>query len=37
MLLTKHKTTNGSRWAVDGHFLSPGLNLSALLEMPRKK
>jgi 2-dehydro-3-deoxy-D-arabinonate dehydratase len=37
MLLTKHKTPNGSRWAVDGHFLPPGLNLSVLLEMPRRK
>jgi len=37
MLLTKHKTTNGSRWAVDGHFLPPSLNLSTLLEMPREK
>jgi 2-dehydro-3-deoxy-D-arabinonate dehydratase len=37
MLLTKHKTTNGSRWAVDGHFLPPSLNLSILLEMPREK
>ena len=36
MLLTKHKTTNGSRWAVDGHFLPPSLNLSTLLEMPRE-
>jgi 2-dehydro-3-deoxy-D-arabinonate dehydratase len=35
MLLTKHKTTDGSRWAVDGRFLQPGLSLSALLEMPR--
>jgi 2-dehydro-3-deoxy-D-arabinonate dehydratase len=37
MLLTKHKTTNGSRWAVDGSFLPPSLNLSTLLEMPREK
>jgi hypothetical protein len=37
MLLTKHKTTNGSRWAVDGHFLPPSLNLSTLLEMPREE
>ena len=37
MLLTKHKTTDGARWAVDGRFLLPGLNLSALLEMTRKK
>ena len=36
MLLTKHKTTNGSRWAVDGSFLPPSLNLSTLLEMPRE-
>lgn len=36
MLLTKHKTSNGSRWAVDGHFLPPNLNLSNLLEMPRE-
>ena len=35
MLLTKHKTPDGSRWAVDGRFLQPGSNLSALLEMPR--
>lgn len=35
MLLTKHKTNDGSRWAVDDYFLLPGLNLSALLEMPR--
>ena len=36
MLLTKHKTTNGSRWAVDGHFLPPSMNLSRLLEMQRE-
>ncbi|MEN9561848.1 MAG: hypothetical protein RIR73_92 [Chloroflexota bacterium] len=35
MFLTKHKTTNGSRWAVDGHFLPPSMNLSTLLEMHR--
>lgn len=35
MLLTKHKTPNGSRWAVDGHFLPPSLNLTTLLEMTR--
>ena len=33
MLLTKHKTTNGSRWAVDGYFLPSNLHLSMLLEM----
>jgi 2-dehydro-3-deoxy-D-arabinonate dehydratase len=37
MFLTKHKTTNGSRWAVDGKFLPPSLNLSTLLKMPREK
>ena len=37
MILTKHITTNRSRWAVDGHFLPPSLNLSTLLEMPREK
>ena len=35
MLLTKHKTTDGSRWAVDGRFVQAGLDLSSLLEMPR--
>lgn len=37
MLLTKHKTTNGSRWAVNGHFLPTDLTLSTLLEMPRER
>jgi 2-dehydro-3-deoxy-D-arabinonate dehydratase len=37
MLLTKHKTSNGSRWAVDGYFLPSSLNLSTLLKMPREK
>jgi 2-dehydro-3-deoxy-D-arabinonate dehydratase len=35
MLLTRHKTSRGSRWAVDGRFLPPGLNLSTLLGMSR--
>jgi 2-dehydro-3-deoxy-D-arabinonate dehydratase len=35
MLLTKQKTADGSRWACDGHFLLPELNLSALLELRR--
>ncbi len=35
MLLTKHKTNDGSRWAVDGQFLLQGLTLTKLLEMPR--
>ncbi len=37
MLLTKHKTPNGSRWAMDGNFFPSDLNLSTLLEMPRAK
>ena len=37
MLLTKHKTPHGSRWAVEGHFLPPGLTLSALLESSREQ
>ena len=36
MLLTKHKTPNGSRWAVDGQSLPSSLNLSTLLEMPSR-
>ena len=35
MLLTKHKTTDGMRWAMDGFFLPPSLNLGTLFEMPR--
>lgn len=37
MLLTKHKTPNGSRWAIDNFFLPSNLSLSNLLEMPREK
>jgi 2-dehydro-3-deoxy-D-arabinonate dehydratase len=33
MLLTKHATKHGMRWAVDGTFLPEGLNLSTLLEI----
>jgi 2-dehydro-3-deoxy-D-arabinonate dehydratase len=36
MLLTKHKTTDGTRWALDGSFLPPSFNLSTLLEMQRE-
>jgi len=35
MLLTRHRTKDGARWAVDGSFLPPGQTLSGLLEMPR--
>lgn len=33
MLLTKHPTRDGGRWAIDGYFLPPDLTLSTLLEM----
>src|SRR5678816_2497512 len=36
MVLTRHKTENGVRWAIDGHFLPPGLTLSVLLELPNE-
>lgn len=35
MLLTRHQTQQGARWAVDGIFLPPALTLSALLELRR--
>lgn len=35
MLLTRHQTNNGPRWALDGVFLPPSLTLSTLLELPR--
>ncbi len=35
MLLTRHRTNNGMRWALDGKFLPEGQSLSTLLEMPR--
>ena len=34
MLLTRHQTQDGARWALDGSFLPSSLTLSALLEMP---
>ena len=34
MYLTKHLTSDGPRWAVDGHFLSFELTLSDILEKP---
>lgn len=36
MYLTRHQTINGPRWALDGHFLPGGLDLSALLAVPRQ-
>lgn len=34
MLLTKHRTVNGSCWAINGYLLPSNLNLSTLLSMP---
>jgi len=36
MLLTRHQTTEGPRWALDDSFLPPSLTLSTLLELPRE-
>ena len=36
MILTRHQTTGGPRWVLDGFFLPPSLTLSTLLEMPRE-
>lgn len=35
MILTRHDTPVGPRWACDGSFLPTELNLSALLALPR--
>lgn len=35
MLLTRHQTENGPRWAVDGKFLLPSFELGLLLELPQ--
>ena len=35
MLLTRHDTPGGARWAVDGLSLGPDVSLQSLLEMPR--
>ncbi len=37
MLLTRHRTKEGARWAMDGSFLPSSLTLSTLLEMQREK
>ncbi len=34
MDLTRHNTTTGPRWAVDGEFLPAGVTLSGLLALP---
>lgn len=36
MLLTRHQTKEGARWAMDSSFLPASLNLSTLLELPRE-
>lgn len=36
MHLTRHQTTAGPRWALDGHFLPRGISLSTLLALPRQ-
>ncbi len=35
MLLTRYETEQGARWAKDGYLLPVGMDLSALLGMPR--
>jgi 2-dehydro-3-deoxy-D-arabinonate dehydratase len=35
MVLSRHQTHAGPRWALDGKFLPRGLSLSALLALPR--
>ena len=34
MLLTRHATPEGARWALDGHFLQPQVDLQTLLALP---
>ena len=36
MILTKHQTADGARWAMDGHLLPASLTLSTLLELPHQ-
>jgi 2-dehydro-3-deoxy-D-arabinonate dehydratase len=35
MVLTRHETEQGPRWAVDGQFLTQGVDLSYLLALPK--
>jgi 2-dehydro-3-deoxy-D-arabinonate dehydratase len=37
MYLTRHQTTQGPRWALDGHFLPQRLSMELLLELPKNK
>ncbi len=36
MLLTRHQTTRGPRWAADRQFLTDNFDLRMLLAMPRE-
>ncbi len=36
MELTRHQTQDGPRWAVDGHWLPPQINLGVLLGLPKR-
>lgn len=36
MLLTRHQTATGPRWASDGRYLPPSFNLNLLLELPQQ-
>ncbi|MBI4790518.1 MAG: fumarylacetoacetate hydrolase family protein [Chloroflexi bacterium] len=36
MLLTRHQTNSGARWAADSFFLPPSVTLSTLLELRRE-
>ncbi|MGB0388334.1 MAG: fumarylacetoacetate hydrolase family protein [Ardenticatenaceae bacterium] len=36
MYLTRHQTANGTRWALDSHFLPEQLTLGFLLELPKE-
>jgi 2-dehydro-3-deoxy-D-arabinonate dehydratase len=35
MYLTRHQTSGGPRWALDGYFLAPAFHLGLLLQWPR--
>jgi 2-dehydro-3-deoxy-D-arabinonate dehydratase len=35
MYLTRHETTGGPRWALDGGFLPPSFTLDVLLQLPK--
>ena len=35
MYLTRHETTGGPRWALDGRFLPPSFTLDVLLQLPK--